>query len=416
MGNLKTIENLLHRVSAINEKYEEIAKITGENFNVFEVLRLKYAELKHSLFLAELLSPNGSHGLGSCFLELFIQQMKFENFSEFDCESAQVHTEYPIKYYDNYSDGRIDILIIDKRKNAVVIENKINALDLEKQLVKYDGFAKNHLCNYKILYLKPFVIEPHDRSVAINDKEKVKIKCISYKNDIKEWLETCLKESVAYPLLRETLTQYINLINHLTGQAMNHEMEIEIGEIMAASKESINAVFRIYGSREAMENKLLSKLQIQLADLLDKNLMVESIFDKNFGTKIYDTYWQFGLEKYERPELAVFFGFEKYKNRFLICLCAKDIKAHKIDEQLKASLSNILSLKIGQDQNDKDYYYLYYYDGTMANWDNPEIWQQIPDGTLAKRLNEELNKAIDGLREAELLLSITPAQEDGLAN
>ena len=32
-----TIQNLLQLVSAINKKYEEIAMITGENFNIFKI-------------------------------------------------------------------------------------------------------------------------------------------------------------------------------------------------------------------------------------------------------------------------------------------------------------------------------------------------------------------------------------------
>jgi hypothetical protein len=36
---------------------------------------------------------------------------------------------------------------------------------------------------------------------------------ISYKEDILAWLDKCRKEVAVYPLIRETITQYINLIN-----------------------------------------------------------------------------------------------------------------------------------------------------------------------------------------------------------
>lgn len=43
MNNIKT---LLSQVSDISKKYEEIAKLTGENYNVFRILKLTTAEVK----------------------------------------------------------------------------------------------------------------------------------------------------------------------------------------------------------------------------------------------------------------------------------------------------------------------------------------------------------------------------------
>ena len=67
------LENLLANVSSINKKYEEMARLTGENFNIFRILKIERSEVRmHSALLAELLNPNGSHGCGNIFLELFI--------------------------------------------------------------------------------------------------------------------------------------------------------------------------------------------------------------------------------------------------------------------------------------------------------------------------------------------------------
>ena len=40
MSNLSEIKQLLSNVSLIRKKHEEIAKITGRNFNVFKILGL----------------------------------------------------------------------------------------------------------------------------------------------------------------------------------------------------------------------------------------------------------------------------------------------------------------------------------------------------------------------------------------
>ena len=70
------LTQLLRKISEvlINEKarHEELRK-RGESFNVFDILGLSTNEVRlHSAFLAELLNPNGTHGLGSQFLFAFI--------------------------------------------------------------------------------------------------------------------------------------------------------------------------------------------------------------------------------------------------------------------------------------------------------------------------------------------------------
>lgn len=53
------------------KKYKEIFEKTGENFNIFKILRIETEEVfTHSRFLCELLNPKGSHGKGSLFLNI----------------------------------------------------------------------------------------------------------------------------------------------------------------------------------------------------------------------------------------------------------------------------------------------------------------------------------------------------------
>ena len=54
---------LLNLVGAINKRHTQIAGITGEGFNIFQILKVGTNEVRmHSAFLAEMLDPNGSHG------------------------------------------------------------------------------------------------------------------------------------------------------------------------------------------------------------------------------------------------------------------------------------------------------------------------------------------------------------------
>lgn len=92
------INDLLNQVTLINKKYDDIAFITGERFNIFQILGLSTSEVRlHSAFIAELLNPKGTHGLGDVFLRLFIELLsvenKKENISYINLEKSKVFVE-----------------------------------------------------------------------------------------------------------------------------------------------------------------------------------------------------------------------------------------------------------------------------------------------------------------------------------
>jgi len=69
--------NLLSKASDIIKNYGKIAEITGENFNIFRILKVETNEVgTHSAFLSELLSPIGKHGHGDTFMRLFWELQK----------------------------------------------------------------------------------------------------------------------------------------------------------------------------------------------------------------------------------------------------------------------------------------------------------------------------------------------------
>lgn len=234
MSNNNSVLNLLNEVSTICKSYDRLAEATGESFNLFSILRIENSEvIVHSRFIAELLNPNGLHKRGSIFLELFIKQNFSEDF-EFDTLSATIKLEYSIgKISKDYTEGGfIDILLKDKKGKIIIIENKIWAGDQHNQLLRY----RNAFPNSKIFYLTLF----GDENIQAK-KDKVKYKRISYSIDILTWLETCKKEAVDNPSLRESISQYIHLIKKLTGQNTYHKMNQELAQRIIKNKESFSA-------------------------------------------------------------------------------------------------------------------------------------------------------------------------------
>src|SRR5665213_375123 len=83
---------LLRFTKSHNRHNDALTRVTGEHFNIFQILGIGHREVTtHSPILAELLNPKGSHGQGSAFLRLFLAKFRI---SEFNAENATVMTEY----------------------------------------------------------------------------------------------------------------------------------------------------------------------------------------------------------------------------------------------------------------------------------------------------------------------------------
>jgi len=259
--NINNLKNLLLNVAIIQKKYDDLAKITGGNFNVFSVLKMDSKEVRmHSAFIGELLNPNGSHGLNDIPLEIFINLFteKFntkDGINKFKVDSKSVNTivekHIGATNDDKTEGGRIDIIIEDKLKNAIIIENKIYAREQENQLIRYN----NHLKEAPILYLTLFGDPPTSQGDLI---ENLHYFNISYKVDIKKWLEICLKEAVELPMLREVIKQYLYLIKKLTNQTTNEDMSAEIRNLI--NEENVELIVQINNEYRSIVNEIREKI------------------------------------------------------------------------------------------------------------------------------------------------------------
>lgn len=221
-------EKLLSQVRVyVNEDKQRRAEAfrRGECYNVFNVLGVDNMELSHSAFLAALLDPDGSHGMQDAFLKAFIDTIAHGGTKpELDTAHAKVYTEYNIGNITETTGGRIDILITDRSDtgsgkaggHAIIIENKIWAADQPNQLQRYDKYACGTYSSdgYLLLYLTLDGKEPTDQSKGA----LTNYRCISYRSDIIDWLRQCAQLAFDKPRVRETINQYINLLQQLTNQ------------------------------------------------------------------------------------------------------------------------------------------------------------------------------------------------------
>jgi hypothetical protein len=265
---MNEICNLLEQVAVINKKYQKILDDSGSRFNIFQICGVGHDENKHSKIIAEFLNPQGSHGLKSELLRQFVGELgeKF-TIKNFDIENARAVTECSI---DN---GRLDILIEDKNKHALIIENKIYAHDQPEQLERYNEFACNQYGqgNYQIFYLTPYGNNASEQSAGDVDYLP-----ISYKETIIGWLKECVPIAEHHPMVRETLNQYINHLNQLINTNImdnNPKLRAFVANNIDKIKEMVE-IYKMHQSRPGrirwFLNDKLKEIEISGDHYIDK--------------------------------------------------------------------------------------------------------------------------------------------------
>lgn len=266
-------KNLLSHVNNIKNKYDELAEYTGENYNIFTVLNIYNSELSHSAIIGNLLNCQGKHGQKDVFLKLFLAEISnlFEGSEQenilklFKTENSKVNVEKHagIVNHENGEGGRIDILISDGKHN-IIIENKIWAGDQNLQLIRYNNYDLNAPIIYLTLDGKPPSIASiqHEKKLKnlIAGQEFV---CVSYQENIKIWLEKCIKEMANKPIIRESLNQYLVLVKQITNQSTNNKMSQNIIDYISQDKnnlESAKLVFENYG--KAVNNLIIKQVEL----------------------------------------------------------------------------------------------------------------------------------------------------------
>jgi hypothetical protein len=141
-GSNETTNDLKHRSLAEflvgNSELEKLSAKLNE-FNIFQVLRIERAEIRHSNVLAWLLNPRESHGLLEAFVRQFISTLLLDNEqADFGLSPAKVELMHFSDVEVRREWSNIDLLIYSKENRLILlIENKIRAKESKGQLVKY---------------------------------------------------------------------------------------------------------------------------------------------------------------------------------------------------------------------------------------------------------------------------------------
>ncbi len=392
----------------MNKKYEQLfAEITslykqaedrraqkekqGEYFNVFNTIGLRTEEVRlHSALIAELLNPNGMHGLSNLFLQIFLERLGLPR--DYVKEAKGKITERCIGPKTKTEGGRIDIIVEDGN-HAVIIENKIYAEDQENQLLRYYNYGKKQFGdNFILIYLTLDGGEPEENSLG---KKDIPFELMSYKNDIVEWLGECIESSKVTPLANAVIIQYRELIKQIT----NNDMETKYKEqLLSTMVKPDNAI--VMSELLEIEDEWLPRiLEIYIWEPLKEyavsnNMKIGIDLDSGYetGAWIYKKEWKY---------CAIFVWTEskRFWNEMFIC-----ISYYEAPGRSRIKKKDFQKLDCLEKEPDSDCPYgREYLPNDIWNW-NHSIIKKIISKEVVNQIIEKFNQILKEIEEKNILM------------
>lgn len=259
------MKELLEKIKAMQTTFAETRN--KDRFNVITALHKERDEVNlHSRIISYLLSPASGHGMGKIYLELFVREILKLDQDKFDVSNVLVipNEENKTEYKE------IDILIVNRfKRQAIVIENKIDAKDSNHdfntkdgyrgQLERYYNTIKNgkdkdgnecneYQCNIVYVYYLSLYKEPSDISIGMLANEKqswdTQKNTLTYGVHLREWLSKCLDETSSdQTLLRNFIKHYSNLIDRMTHNDISQEEKDELRSIVSEHTTEVKYLF-----------------------------------------------------------------------------------------------------------------------------------------------------------------------------
>lgn len=138
------IRGLLSRIDCL----DEIERRVG-GANIFDVLGMARAEIRHSNVLSWLLDPRGTHGLGTLFLRTFLQSVVAAGGDAIRLLASDLDSFVVLREYKH-----IDLLLVSRESKVVVaIENKVDSSEHDNQLARYEETVSKDFADFHRTYV-----------------------------------------------------------------------------------------------------------------------------------------------------------------------------------------------------------------------------------------------------------------------
>jgi hypothetical protein len=219
--------------SLIKDPTLERLDLTLSKPNLFEILRISHAEIRHSNFLAWMLDPQQSHNLTDTFLKWFLKDVFSDQrvtwINEFRVDSLVtsdliIHREY----------RSIDLLL-ETPDFVVIIENKMWSKEHSNQLNRYKTIVEKEFPtkNHAFVFLTPYAESPEqdedkDTYVTFDYESIVRILDIileTYGHSISEKVRTYINDYIS--VVRRYIMQDDEAITIAREIYKNHKVALD---------------------------------------------------------------------------------------------------------------------------------------------------------------------------------------------
>lgn len=273
LTNEEALQNFLLDIGCL----DELLPWTGK-FNLFDVLKITRAEIRHSNMLGWLLNPNENHGLGDTFLRGILQRL-VENDSDgrYDVFNVLLMDLYSFSVMREWKN--IDILLTSSdEKTVIAIENKVGSHEHSNQLNRYREILEQEYPEYSRLcvFLTPDGETP-------SDVENWDI--LSY-NDVVEVLEEVNARIKILPDVDLMIKNYIDIVRR---DIVEDQQLIDIcNKIYNKHKKALDLIFE---NRKDEKTQVSDAIRDTLCSLADEGKIIyDDSWGNNFRTESMDNY------------------------------------------------------------------------------------------------------------------------------
>ncbi len=268
----------MNRTAELAEKQRHLDAFLGDNqeletldarldrFNLFHVLKIEKAEIRHSNVLAWLLTPGETHGLGDTFLRRFLSRLLMENdevevtLTPAQVELMNLNDVEVLREWKN-----IDILARSRSGNwCLLIENKIHSKEKKGALPDYKKEVKEDMPTAQIIPVL-LTLEGDDPSEAGREAGFVPLGHVA----VLELAERIIEQNASrIPGDANTfLKHYLDTLRRLT---MQDEQLIDLCKtIYRKHREAIDLIVE-YGASSGVRGAV----QEEIATLVDCNFVL----------------------------------------------------------------------------------------------------------------------------------------------
>lgn len=327
-----------------NKELEQLEGLLAQ-FNVFEILNIVQAEIRHSNVLAWLLNPNGNHGCGEYFVKLFLKyifnlnrdyiksKMTIFDLETFDYGDLEIRREW----------NNIDILIISEvNKFAVAIENKITTSEHSNQLQRYYKIICKEFPDHEkiFVYLTPVGEASTNENWVIFDYQKV----LDILTNLIEFKKTAISEEII-----KFIQNYSTVIRRYI--VSNSEIEQICRDIYKKHQQALDIIFQYkpdieYEVSKAVQDIIKSKAELML-DAAGKTVI-------RFTSKKLDEIMpKIGTGEWTSSKRIFMFEFSNYAKRLVLRLIigpgpAEDRQSIHESVKTNQSLFNYAKYQLGR--------------------------------------------------------------------